>query len=1095
MSVVLAVERDPAQAEILRDALRGRAGVDLVIVTSRTAAIAAMKRQVPDLVLLTTLLSPRDEDALVAHLRSIPNAAHLQTVTIPQLRRAGQAEKKAGRFSFGKKKAAAPTGVDPQVFADEVAGYLARAKEIREEARALGAVAAAAEPTPTAPLDPASDPWEPYAVTHTPPAASAVPAVDPLADLSLAPDVPPVAHTPVEPSFTNPDSFSVESEVDRIMRELGVDPSRIQIENPGDDAILLDVTPEPMAPPMPTVDVARLQAEAEARAQADAEARLAAEMDRIRAEADAKLEAERVRARAEADAKLEAERERARAEADAKVQAERERARAEAEAKLEAERERARAEAEAKLEAERERARAEAEAERERARAEAEAKLKAERERARAEAEAERERARAEAEAERKRAREEAEARARAEEEARARAEAERERARAEAEARARAEEEARARAEAEAARARAEAEARAREEEARARAEAEARARAEAEARARAEAEARARAEAEARARAEAEARARAEEELRARAAAEARLAQELERVRAEAEQRRIEELSKLQAEAEALRANSIEQARAAAEAEARSALAAELARVRAEAETEIARVQGEAEHKIARVQGEAEETFAQELQHVRAQAERALADELARARADKENARQEQLARALENEVARVRADADARLQAELDRVRREAEHARLADQAELDRIRREADERLAAEVAALRADAERNRGAELDDIRAQVDAMREAAAQQARSAAAEAVAAEVARARMAAASGRSVSLPPTGDEPSQAPAANYYKLWQRETSADPAAPKRTRVSKFPTLPKLPHLPNVERHVIVRIAAGVMLLIAAAVSAETRWWTVVTDRVRSVASSGREPRPVPVEIDDSKPRGVGDLIVETTPPGARVLLDGKPRGVSPVTLTDLKPGKHKLVLESTAGTIRRDIIIRAGERAIAQETILPGFLTVHSRIPLEVSVGNRRIGSSDDGQLLLPPGRHRVTLRNDQFNYRDSATVDIEAGLVRAHNVTLPLGRVNIDAPAGAEVWIEGQRVGDGPLQDVPVPIGTREVVVKHPSFGERREFVEVLHNRATQVRPYIASPAAIPPGAPPKLLPLSRPKVKVG
>jgi len=555
---------------------------------------------------------------------------------------------------------------------------------------------------------------------------------------------------------------------------------------------------------------------------------------------------------------------------------------------------------------------------------------------------------------------------------------------------------------------------------------------------------------------------------------------------VRAEAEQRRLEELARVQAEAAALRAKEIEAARAAAEAEAREALAAELARVRAEAENEIARAQGEAE-----------QTFTQELAQVRAQAERALASELTRARADDEEARQAELARALEEEIARVRADAEARLQAELDRVRREAEDARLADQAELDRIRREADERLKLEVAALEAEAERKRQAELEAVRAEVDAMREAAAQQARNAAAEAVAAELARARSAGASGRSIALPrpPQSVErdPTSSGTSSYYDLWRQEQPDAAAAPaagdQRKKKKRKPTLPRLP---KIDRQTAVRIAAGLVLVVGVAVSAETRWWTVVADRVRAAATPGKaSPGAPPAEV--AKPRDTGDLIVETTPPGARVLLDGTPRGETPLTLTDLKPGRHKLVLESTAGTVRRDVVIRAGERTVADEAIIPGFLAVNSRIPVEVLLGNRRLGSSEDGQLLLPPGRHKVTLRNDQFNFVASTTVEIEAGRVRAHNVTLPMGRVDIDAPAGAEVWIEGQRIGEGPLQDVPVPIGTREILVRHPEFGERREVVEVRQHRTNVVQPRTVVPG--PAGGPPRLLPLSRPKVKVG
>src|SRR5919106_2432323 len=147
MSLVLAIERDAAQAEILRDVLRGRMGADLVVVTSRTAAIAAIKKQVPDLILVTALLSPRDEEALVAHLRSMENATHLQTLTIPQFQKPEAASKKSGGF-FSRKKTQTASGCDPAVFADEVATYLARAREVRKEAEMLLLATPPTEPAP-----------------------------------------------------------------------------------------------------------------------------------------------------------------------------------------------------------------------------------------------------------------------------------------------------------------------------------------------------------------------------------------------------------------------------------------------------------------------------------------------------------------------------------------------------------------------------------------------------------------------------------------------------------------------------------------------------------------------------------------------------------------------------------------------------------------------------------------------------------------------------------------------------------------------------------------------------------------------------------
>ena len=66
--VILAVEPDQHQAQVLARVIKQRVKADFVVVDSRDAAIAALSARVPVVILLTALLSPRDEDEMVAHL-------------------------------------------------------------------------------------------------------------------------------------------------------------------------------------------------------------------------------------------------------------------------------------------------------------------------------------------------------------------------------------------------------------------------------------------------------------------------------------------------------------------------------------------------------------------------------------------------------------------------------------------------------------------------------------------------------------------------------------------------------------------------------------------------------------------------------------------------------------------------------------------------------------------------------------------------------------------------------------------------------------------------------------------------------------------
>ena len=132
MSVVLVVEPETAQANLLKK-MQKRLGAQVVVVKTTGDAIDAIDRAIPDVILLSALLSPRDEDRLMTHLRSLEGASHLQTLTIPQLRTEKASDTSSAKKGFfGKKRAtSAPGKCDPAVFAEEISAQLLRAADLR----------------------------------------------------------------------------------------------------------------------------------------------------------------------------------------------------------------------------------------------------------------------------------------------------------------------------------------------------------------------------------------------------------------------------------------------------------------------------------------------------------------------------------------------------------------------------------------------------------------------------------------------------------------------------------------------------------------------------------------------------------------------------------------------------------------------------------------------------------------------------------------------------------------------------------------------------------------------------------------------------
>jgi serine/threonine-protein kinase len=70
----------------------------------------------------------------------------------------------------------------------------------------------------------------------------------------------------------------------------------------------------------------------------------------------------------------------------------------------------------------------------------------------------------------------------------------------------------------------------------------------------------------------------------------------------------------------------------------------------------------------------------------------------------------------------------------------------------------------------------------------------------------------------------------------------------------------------------------------------------------------------------------------------------------------------------------------------------------------------------------------------------------------------MEIQAGRTTTVNVPVPNGSLSINALPWAEILIDGKPVGTTPLGNLSVPIGTHEIVWRHPQLGERTRTVTV-------------------------------------
>jgi PEGA domain len=206
------------------------------------------------------------------------------------------------------------------------------------------------------------------------------------------------------------------------------------------------------------------------------------------------------------------------------------------------------------------------------------------------------------------------------------------------------------------------------------------------------------------------------------------------------------------------------------------------------------------------------------------------------------------------------------------------------------------------------------------------------------------------------------------------------------------------------------------------------------------------------------------------------GGLRVQTEPSHLPVFVDGTAHGNSPVSIDQLQPGDHEVSVKTATGVVRRAISIQPRETLslIVSSTAPPpdptavsaGWISVSAPVGLQLREGGKVIGTSESDRLMLTAGDHDIEFANDALGFSARRTVHVTAGRTSATKVDLPSGVLSINAQPWAEVWIDGERVGETPIGNLKRLIGTHEVVFRHPDLGERRETVVIAVGKPARI-----------------------------
>ncbi len=195
------------------------------------------------------------------------------------------------------------------------------------------------------------------------------------------------------------------------------------------------------------------------------------------------------------------------------------------------------------------------------------------------------------------------------------------------------------------------------------------------------------------------------------------------------------------------------------------------------------------------------------------------------------------------------------------------------------------------------------------------------------------------------------------------------------------------------------------------------------------------------------------------------GSLIVRTEPAGALVTVDRAPRGSSPASIADLSPGDHTVVVSLDGVSVEQQVNVVAGVSsslvvplAGRDRALLSGWVAVAAPIDIQILEGGRLLGTNQSDRVMVSSGEHHLDLVNDALGFRAARTLSVAPGKVENISLKLPTGSIAVNAVPWAEVWLDGEKVGDTPIGNLQAAIGRHEVVFRHPELGETRQSVTV-------------------------------------
>lgn len=144
-------------------------------------------------------------------------------------------------------------------------------------------------------------------------------------------------------------------------------------------------------------------------------------------------------------------------------------------------------------------------------------------------------------------------------------------------------------------------------------------------------------------------------------------------------------------------------------------------------------------------------------------------------------------------------------------------------------------------------------------------------------------------------------------------------------------------------------------------------------------------------------------------------------------------------------------------------------GVEAEGLPVIMKGYgeFILRTNIPVKIYIDNKFYGYNPLNNIILISGFHDLRLVNEEYMVDDKRQIYIESGASLEQELTLGhFGTISINAIPWAEVYIDEKYIGQTPIANLRLTVGTHEIRFINPKYPVKRRNVEIMEGVNTNI-----------------------------